>query len=529
MLTLRVVALVLAVIALGVPVNAADETPAKGKIVAVDLFKNGLAVVRCEMTLGKAGAYVVEDVPEPVHGTFWVDGGAATVEASVRMRDVEVPASEVTPGNLQEDLAGKKVTLHFKGANRQPVTGTMMKFKSPKPDEPVPGSRFLVIQTAKGRAYVEASEVASVESDDAGDKVTRRKPRLVLAVSNSDKAENKVAVRYLTHGMAWAPSYRIDISDPKSLVLEQHAVIRNELADLDGAEVRLISGFPSVQFANVRSPLTPGTNLVTYFSELAGRMSRDIDVLSNSIVSQQRVDNNYRSPRGASLGAIPTGEGVDLHYQPIGKRTLAENESIALTVAKGKAEYERIVEWLIPDTRNEYGQHDGRGRGGEDDDPWDALKFKNPLSFPMTTGPAMVTANGQFNGQRTSFWVNAGEETILRVEKALSVRTRATENEQLGKNGEGTRDFVWIGGRQFRRSVVEGEVAVSNNRKESISLVVRRRFSGELVNAEGAPALSLREEGVYSVNKRNEMVWTLPLKGGEEKRIKYSYTVLVAH
>jgi hypothetical protein len=127
-----------------------------------------------------------------------------------------------------------------------------------------------------------------------------------------------------------------------------------------------------------------------------------------------------------------------------------------------------------------------------------------------------------------SYWVNSGEETILRVEKALSVRTRATENEQLDKNGSG-RELVWVGGRQFRKTTVEGEVAVSNHRKETISLVIRRRFSGDLVQAEGAPRTSLLTEGVYSVNRRNEMVWSLPLKGGEEIKLKYSYTVLVLH
>jgi len=31
------------------------------------------------------------------------------------------------------------------------------------------------------------------------------------------------------------------------------------------------------------------------------------------------------------------------------------------------------------------------------------------------------------------------------------------------------------------------------------------------------------------VNKRQELLWTLSLKGGEEKKLKYSYTVLVPH
>lgn len=64
---------------------------------------------------------------------------------------------------------------------------------------------------------------------------------------------------------------------------------------------------------------------------------------------------------------------------------------------------------------------------------------------------------------------------------------------------------------------------------ETISLVLRRRFSGELVQADGAPKASLREEGVYSVNKRNELIWTFSMKAGEEKKLKYSYTVLVPY
>ncbi|MCE9560745.1 MAG: hypothetical protein K8U57_01695 [Planctomycetes bacterium] len=514
------IGLTLVLFLFNMPAQAADETTAKGKIVGVDLFKNGLVVVKCEMTLGKSGTYVLEDVPSPVHGTYWVDSPGATVDTQVKMRDVEVPVAEAGAGNLQADLAGKKATVHFKGANRPPVVGTIMKLKPAKGEEAVALNRFLLLQTGKGRVYIDSSDIASVEAEDAGDKVIRRKPRLLLTLGETEKPETKVTLRYLTHGMAWAPSYRIDITDPKTLTVEQHAVLRNELAEIDGAEVRLISGFPSVEFMHVRSPLAPGVNWGTYFSELGSRIHRDHDVMSN-VVTQQSIGNR-RSPVNTSIGAIPAGEGVDLHYQSIGKRSLAEGESLALTVAKGKADYERIVEWTVPDSRSEYGHAGNRG----DDEAWDALKFKNPLAFPMTTAPAMVTAAGQFNGQRTSYFTNSGEEMVLRVEKALSVRTRATENESIKENSG--RDVVWIGGRQFRKSTVEGEVTVGNHRKEGISMVIRRGFSGEMVSAEGAPKVSLREDGVYSINKRNEMLWTLTLKGGEEKKFKYVYTVLVA-
>src|SRR5258708_780200 len=140
----------------------AEEMPAKTRIVAVDLFKNGLAVVKREVTVNGSGTYVLDDVPQPVHGTYSVES-AVPVETVVKMREVEVSAEQAVPGNLQEDLAGKKVTIHFKGEKLPPTSGTVMKLKPLKAEEVrasyelgVQPYRFLVIQMAKGRAYLEA-------------------------------------------------------------------------------------------------------------------------------------------------------------------------------------------------------------------------------------------------------------------------------------------------------------------------------------------------------------------------------------
>ncbi len=530
--------LVIGLAALGVATPArADETPAKSKIVAVGLFKNGLAVVKREATLGKSGTYIFDDVPQAVHGTYWVESNGP-IEAVVKTREVEIAADKAHPGNLQDDLAGKSVSVRLKGDKAATITGRMLKIKPDKGDESgdvlagrygamlAPQGRFLVLETENGRSYIDQAEIAAIDTVADNGKIKRTLPRLLLTLGDTDKAETKVTISYLTRGLGWAPSYRIDVSDPKTLTLEQQAIVKNELADLDGAEVKLISGFPSVQFANVPSPLSPRVSWAAFFEQLNQRGWRSANVMDNSVVAQQGFSRN-ETPFNLGLGATPAGEGVDLHYQSIGKRTLADGDSLSLSVAKGKAAYERIVEWLVPDTRNEYGQHTGRGED-DDDVAWDALKFKNPLSFPMTTGPAMVVADGKFNGQRTSFWVNTGEETVLRVDKALSVRTRSTEHEEVKNVGDG-RDFVLVGGRQYRKAMVEGELAVSNHRAETIQMVIRRRFSGELIEADGGPKSSLREEGVYSVNKRNELLWNLPLKAGEEKKLKYRYTVLVAN
>jgi hypothetical protein len=245
-------------------------------------------------------------------------------------------------------------------------------------------------------------------------------------------------------------------------------------------------------------------------------------------MTQQAVSYNIRMPdSGLDLSAIPMGEGPDIHYQPIGKRSLEEGDSLAIDVASGKADYERIVEWIVPDTRRADGRHISRHERREDPDKyqdaaWDAVRFKNPLPFPMTTGAAVIVGNGRFHGQRTSFWVNKGEQTTLHITKAMSIRTRSVEHEQPGK-----REIVYIGGDDFRKTTVKGELSVGNHRAETVKLIVRRRFSGNLLSADGDPTCVLREEGVWSVNKRNELTWVLTLKPGAEKTLAYAYSVLV--
>src|SRR5260370_16468454 len=104
------------------------------------------------------------------------------------------------------------------------------------------------------------------------------------------------------------------------------------------------------------------------------------------------------------LGAPPAGEGVDLHFESIGKRSLLRDEALSLSVGKAKADYERVVEWTVG-TSTVARRYAG-GAEKHKDEIWDVLLFKNPFQFPMTTAPAMVAAHAPFNVQRTTYSAN---------------------------------------------------------------------------------------------------------------------------
>ena len=532
---------VLAVVAAAVAACGAyaGETPLESRIVSVGLFKNGLALVKREVSAPREGSYLVGDVPDAVHGAFWIES-EARIEALSTTRDQELPANGM---DLQNELAGKTVTIHFRDGQIPAAKGAVL---APKPQDkkawdrtyerasydrwsssssnqpaPAPAPRYLVLETKDGRVYVDPGMIAYAEADGQPAKVTRPKPVLVLTVLEAKKKPCPVYISYLTKGLGWAPSYRVDITDPAKMSIEQNAVIRNELETVGDAELYLITGFPNVQFAHVVSPLSARATWANFFQQLATEPSQSRG--NRAVMVQMASSNGIAPDAGIDLSATPSGEGPDLHYQPIGKRSLAEGDSLALTVASAPAAYERIIEWIVPDIRDAYGRPNQDNPEKYDGAAWDAVTFGNPLPFPMTTGPASVTSAGRLLGQQTTFFTSKGEQATIRVTKALSLRTRAVEQEEQGE-----RDIVNLGWRQFRKVRVKGELAINNHRAEPVNVVTKRRFSGDLVEASDKPKETLLEEGVYSVNKRNELGWTFTLKPGEERTFTYRYTVLVS-
>lgn len=523
------------------------EREVKPRIVSVSLFKNGLAVVKRQIDLNGPGSYVIKDVPEPVHGTFHIESqGSMDAQMTLRQRPIDKP----TPlgVSLQEELAGLKVTIHGRNT-KTPIVGTVKaatKVEADDPDTPPdyrgyrptpePNSRFLILETEKGTSYIDLGEIAAMEIDGKPKPMVRTEKKPVLLLTTKEGNAKLAQISCLEHGLSWAPSYRVDLTDAKKLSIEQQAVIRNELTDLADTDIQLISGYPSVQFANVTSPLVATQTWARFFQQLNSRGGGS--QFDNGMISQQSAvySNSARGFESASPAVAPNiGDTIDLNYHSIGKRTLRKGAAISLTTAQATTDYERIVDWLIPDTRDEWGNPSNRNRAVDpntgdplQDDVWDALKFKNPLPFPMTTAPAMVTTAGNFSGQRQVLWTNKGEESTLRINKALSIRARHVEYEnQVGGAGNAERDVIWLAGRRFRKVTLNAELRLCNHRGADAKLIIKRHFSGDLVNAEGNPKIDLREEGAWTVNKRNELVWTFTMKPSEEKTVKYQYTVLI--
>jgi hypothetical protein len=551
--TWGLVALILAATA----ATAEPEPVMERRAVSAGLFKNGLAVMTEEIVVPGAGMYRLDDPPIPLHGTWWVVSDAS-VETTAIETEVEVPLPAGQLFAFQRSLAGRRVELLLRG---EPVaiSGTVASIESPRSerewdrsyrreryrywfgsvdarpvvdvDSTLP-SGFLVLERDDGiTSFIDTSSIVRVDVAGGGfpeATTTVRRPALLFDVNPNRKGRVTIRLSYLTKGIAWAPSYKVDLTDPEELVVTQKAVVKNELTDLAGTEIVLISGYPNVTFGHVTSPLSPTTTWAAFFRQLDQRLE-PAHAATLNVMTQQAV----RIPDPGGDGTLPDaalgGEGLDLHYLPIGERDLGEGEALAVETGSGRVSYERIVDWVVPDTRRADGRHIGeherqRDPGRSEDGPWDAVRFDNPLGYPMTTGAAMIVEDGRFRGQTMSTFTNPGGEVTLRITRALSITTRAVEHEEGGE-----REIVTVGGRTFRRVAVRGELMAQNHRAEAVTMVIRRRFSGELLEADRDPEVRRLEEGVYAVNRRNEFVWTLDIPAGDTVELTYRYQVLVYH
>ena len=461
----------------------APEPLAKSKITSVGVFKSGFALVQQQIDVPGAGTYQLDIAPNPVHGTFWIKSNCE-VESALKLREFDTPRQQ---GGLQDELAGKEVVIHLKDKGPG-ITGTVE-----PPSRNL--SSFVILKTATGSSYINLAEISSisVKGEAKGQKnaVKEQRPVLVLTVGKTDK-KPAITLSYMTRGLSWAPSYLVEITDGKTLTIEMAAAVRNEFADLQDTEIKLMTGAPAIEFANVVSLLSPKQNIETFLS-------------------------------GLRSDVVAGGDSTDMQFTSIGDRSMKAGESLSLSVGRAKVEYERVVEWNVASDES----------GSIAEETWDVLHFKNPFAFPMGTAAALVMDKDQFKSQRTCSRALVGESSSLRFARSQDMRTRGQENEEQAKKTDAKdpkdpkAELVRIGVHEYRRATIDGEMTVTNQRKQPSKVILRRAIKGKVVRVDVEAKVQAYEEGIRSVNPSHEVVWTVSLGAGEEKTVRYRYQALI--
>ena len=163
----------------------------ESKIESVGLFKNGLAVVRRTVEVPGNGTFDLMDLPEPVHGTFWIES-PAEVAVRITLAEVAEDESPIQSSTHVASLEGGRVTIHFNQEYLGSVKGRVLRWRDKTlitsrrnhwnvypgsisaytgwSDSPAADSTrqtFIVLDTDQGEVHIDPSTVAYFVVDEA--------------------------------------------------------------------------------------------------------------------------------------------------------------------------------------------------------------------------------------------------------------------------------------------------------------------------------------------------------------------------
>jgi hypothetical protein len=545
-----------------VATTRADQPSADAplKIQKISLFKNGLAFFNGAVSLpSKATTVRIGQIPKPSFGTFWV-GYSDKVKVKSLVSSLEtVDDSEriLSVGDLLANNIGRTVTIRTGSTDKDFCEGTILEIRSAPEDKDLPnpyfmdvhrgsnsynqyyGDRskpgFVLVKSGKGITAISIASI--VKADIAGSDINYiatakvKKPSIRIELAQPAGGET-VGISLLAKGITWAPSYCIDLSDPKTAKLSAKATVMNEVMDFDKVSCELVTGFPNIAFSEVVGPESMSEKLADFLGSLSRGRSETGNRSRNQMMQQQAVLGNMAGGGGDdfALPAYSTPEkgtnAEDLFLYPVKEFSLKKGETATLPLFSAAMPYKHLYTWDIEDLVDNSEQYQYNSRSHSDRPPeeeiWHSCRLTNTLSMPLTTAAAEFTSDGAFIGQDLCYYTAPGVETTIKITRALNVKAEQAEVE-LDRKREAALFYNY----RYDLVKVRGDMKVKNLLNKPITLEIKKHLTGEIIQKSAEAKDVPTAKGLKQVNPRHVLSWQLSLSPGEEKSVTYIYQVYI--
>lgn len=486
-------------------------------LTAASLFKNGYSVVTREAQVTKSGYYELTGFPTSSIGTLWVTGSRGITIQELVNAKVE-REQDWTAASIDDMLAasvGKEVGMRL--APEESVFGTLLA---------VNGS-IVIVETRDKTISFPKNRILSLTT--TGEVQWRKKVKsqqTSIRMKVSADAPGTLTVTSLEFGLMWLPSYTVDISDEKRLRITAKATVLNDLADFEGAELQLITGFPNLPYIGIRDPLNSGEAVSQVVAHLTGGLTRPDPRRRDASGLAQMTSNRLALDRGGMDDAfLQTGDAAgreeDLFFYKQPNVTLKAGERGHFVLFRNESDYSHIYTWDVAEAP-------GTGQRitpppSQEQEVWHSLRFNNSGTMPYTTGVAVTTKKGNLLGQDMLYYTAAGAEATVRITKALDIRTEAQDEEidrvrnALMTRNVPTHDLV----------TVKTTLTMHNRKQEDVKVRVSKLLLGEVTASEGSPKVTKTAKGLSDVNPGAKVVWERDLKAGEQVTLTVTYKAYI--
>jgi len=520
---------------------ASDEPSGdlEAKLERIAVFKNGVGAFSARASVpASLERALLSSCVAPSHGTLWIDA-----EVGVKLRSL-VSRRTTTTTEIQAPDLHSLLALN-QGLHTQVWLddGSMIdgiiepvgyEAGEPKRDSPTqrltvpPKKTYLMLVGDDGSTVIDSERVVRVAFDAGGESISTRfkrslEQRQLEVEFGTGSRGGDLAVSYLGRGIAWAPSYRIDISGQGRAVLDRKAVVINEACDLDEVDILLVTGQPTLQFVNVQSPLGLGIDLNNFLRALGA--GGNTNVPQTNQARYMMSGSGGASSRSSSELIAVSGETVeDLFVESLGEVSLKRGEVAYFPIRRDEVDFRHVYLWEIPDLASQYSRSSQKKSGSTSDydEVWHSLRLVNDTSAPWTEAPILVVKGPEVVAQSSIPYTSAGGTAVVHLSRAFAV-----EAEQVEREIARTREVEKVKGYAHDRIELEGVLRIVNHYGAPIQLEVTKVISGELITSTPVAKSEALARGLKATNQTLFLSWELDLGPGDERQVTYTYSLLV--
>ncbi len=520
------------------------------KVKNIAVFKNGIGFFTREGTVRlNDGWAVTEHVPNASLGSVWIgspDKDSILEEVIGFKEDVQRSFEAISIEELLASNVGRKVKITY---SDKVIEGTIRSVPEPREPEKEAWGRIdytrsvydprlqpklaaiVIVDTAEGEVVLNKSNIPKVEfpKDFSASYLSKEKAKRIKFKVAGSKKEVRLGLSYLQKGINWVPSYLVNLEDSKRARVTMKATLINDAEDLDNVDLFFVVGYPNFLYADVLSPMALEES-ITQFIQTLGREGRREDASGMAAVTRQRVD--FRESGTLSnldygyetIKGLPGAAEEDLFLYHKEKISIKKGERAYYPIFFDEVDYKHIYEWEIPDTINvdPRGYQRSEQEKKEKEQVWHSVKLTNSTSYPWTTAPAFVVSGWKPLAQDTLNYTSKNAKTNLKLTVATDVKHERHEYEI-----DRQRD-VKIYNHNYDLVTVKGELSIKNHKNKEITMEIKKRLTGEVVEASYSGKIEKVAEGLRGVNQNSSISWEIPVKAGEEMKVAYKYKVYIA-
>ena len=524
------------------------------------LFKNGYGLVSAKADLtnihnklndfsSDAPASITFQTPlfpNAVQGTFWLawDGNITDIKSLYAKTSKKVVASNIF--EVVRSSVGKTVHLKIRESQDQSswITAKIIEVPQVCNDKcnnstshqmlPPRFSQMVYIQNSDTITALNMHQIEQIRFDETDslpmiDQITPKQMLQFTSVApnrNTKPESIDFNMSYLAKGIAWTPSYVIDItgmtdSNPKGKISAK-SIIVNDLMDMDNVTAELIAGYPHIEYQDAESALTlkPLDQIIRPLMRGFG-LAKEKSIRYTNRMPMAEMAMDTGSP---SMPSIPVqGEMVeDLYFYKINNISLKKGERGYYPLFAADIPASSIYTWDIPDFLDGYENY-RMPNPNEPQTVWHSLELTNTTNMPWTSAPTTTTKEGRILGQDTIQYTPPKGKTRVKITQALQIKAEIQEQEISRKRGSERID-----NRVYDLVTMQGTLVITNFKKDDVDIEITKLISGKLINVDKKPETTVAPLGLGRANSQTKIKWTENIKPGQRNKItlRYRYTFL---